>query len=92
MIARCPSADDPVRRASEQRASVISASNSVPRLRSGVSLADAYDALTTERPYRPALAHEAAMELLRREALCGWRRRGLVELFSRTLKVDEVPD
>jgi putative two-component system response regulator len=68
------------------------AGDEIPMTAQIVSVADAYDALTTERPYRPALIHEAAMELLRREAACGWRRRGLVELFSRTLKVDDPPD
>jgi putative nucleotidyltransferase with HDIG domain len=33
-----------------------------------IAVADAYEAMTSERPYRPALAPEAAAEELRREA------------------------
>ncbi len=30
-----------------------------------MALADVYDALISERPYRPAFTHETAMELIR---------------------------
>lgn len=33
-----------------------------------LSLADAYDAMTNERPYRPAMSHQEAVEELRRQA------------------------
>ena len=42
-----------------------------------VAVADVYDALTSDRPYRPGLAHEAALGRLRRES-------------SRTLDADLV--
>ncbi|MFN7017424.1 MAG: HD-GYP domain-containing protein [Fimbriimonadales bacterium] len=32
-----------------------------------VAVADAYDAMTNDRPYRPALSHEQAIEILRTE-------------------------
>lgn len=32
-----------------------------------VAVADAYDAMTSDRPYRPALSHEQAVEILRAE-------------------------
>jgi hypothetical protein len=33
-----------------------------------IAVADTFDAITSERPYRPAKAHKAALEILRREA------------------------
>ncbi|MDQ6778594.1 MAG: HD-GYP domain-containing protein, partial [Actinomycetota bacterium] len=33
-----------------------------------IAVADTFDAITSERPYRPAKAHKAAIEILRREA------------------------
>jgi hypothetical protein len=30
------------------------------------------------------------MDILRRDAACGWQMRDLVETFARTLKVDEL--
>jgi len=68
------------------------ARDEIPMTAQIVSVADAYDALTTERPYRPALVHEVAMDILRREAACGWRRRDLVETFAHTLMIDHTPD
>lgn len=44
-------------------------------------MVDAYDAMTTSRPYRAALSAEAAHEELRREVARGWHRRDLVEAF-----------
>ena len=55
-----------------------------------VSLADAYDSLTTDRPYRPAVAVDVAIGILRREATRGWRRSDLVEAFAQVLKFDET--
>jgi putative two-component system response regulator len=68
------------------------AGDEIPVTAQIVSVADAYDALITERPYRPALVHEVAMDILRREAACGWRRRDLVEEFAQALKVDRPSD
>jgi putative two-component system response regulator len=62
------------------------AGDQIPMTAQVVSVADAYDALTTHRPYRPALAHEMALDILRRDAACGWRRPDLVEVFAQTLK------
>jgi putative two-component system response regulator len=55
-----------------------------------VSLADAYDSLTTDRPYRPAVAVDVAIGILRREATRGWRRSDLVETMAQVLKFDET--
>jgi response regulator RpfG family c-di-GMP phosphodiesterase len=40
-----------------------------------------YDALTTARPYKQALARDRARDELRAEADRGWRRKDLVEMF-----------
>ena len=46
-----------------------------------VGIADVFDALTTERPYRCARLAEEAFEALRNEAAKGWRSRELVAAF-----------
>jgi len=53
----------------------------IPLLAQIVGVVDAYDAMTTSRPYRAALSVEAAHEELRRDVARGWRRRDLVESF-----------
>jgi len=53
----------------------------IPLLAQIVGVVDAYDAMTTSRPYRAALSVEAAFEELRRDVARGWRRPDLVEAF-----------
>ncbi len=53
----------------------------VPLLAQIVGVVDVYDALTTERPYRSALADDDAFDELRSEASMGIRSRALVETF-----------
>jgi putative two-component system response regulator len=53
----------------------------IPLLAQIVGVVDAYDAMTTSRPYRAALPVEVAHEELRRDVTRGWRRRDLVEAF-----------
>jgi len=53
----------------------------VPLLAQIVSIVDVFDALTTERPYRPALSRDHAFETLQLEATRGWRDRALVDVF-----------
>jgi putative two-component system response regulator len=54
----------------------------VPILAQIISLVDAYDAMTTDRPYRSACAPSAALESLYDDAARGWRDRGLVDAFA----------
>ena len=46
-------------------------------------VADVYDALINDRPYREALSSEEALEILRQEAMQGWIDASLVWKFSR---------
>jgi putative two-component system response regulator len=43
---------------------------------------DIYDALTTDRPYRPALPVEEALEMMRSEARRGWWDSELIDEFE----------
>lgn len=57
----------------------------VPLLAQIVAVVDVFDALTTERPYRAAVALDLAVEMLFDEAGRGWRDRALVDAFVRLL-------
>ena len=48
-----------------------------------LQVADVYDALTSDRPYREALTSEQALEILRQEAKYGWLDAALVSKVSR---------
>jgi putative two-component system response regulator len=53
----------------------------VPLLAQITGIVDVYDALTTDRPYRGALAPQVAVEMLREEARAGKRDLALVDEF-----------
>jgi len=53
----------------------------IPLLAQIMGVVDVFDALSTTRPYRPALTREAACAALREEVAEGWRRGDLVEAF-----------
>jgi putative two-component system response regulator len=53
----------------------------VPLLAQIIGIVDVYDAITTARPYKPALTPEDACEQLREEARRGWRDAGIVDVF-----------
>jgi putative two-component system response regulator len=47
-----------------------------------LQIVDIYDALTTDRPYRPALPVEEALETMRSEAKRGWWDSALIDEFE----------
>jgi len=54
---------------------------SIPLLARILQLSDIYDALTTQRPYKPALPQGDALAVLEDEARRGWRDSELVAVF-----------
>jgi putative two-component system response regulator len=54
----------------------------IPLLAQIMAIVDVYDALSTDRVYRPALSAEAAIAELSEEALRGWHRDDLVQEFA----------
>lgn len=56
----------------------------IPLLARILQIADVYDALTTARSYKPALAPEEAFRILEEEAFRGWRDPELLALFQET--------
>jgi putative two-component system response regulator len=59
--------------------------DAIPLLVRILSVADVYDALASERPYRPALAHAKCLDILRSDAAGGGLDADLVACFCRTL-------
>lgn len=57
------------------------AGDAIPLLAQIVSVVDVFDALTTDRPYRAALAVEVAYRMLSAEARAGWCPAHLVDTF-----------
>jgi putative two-component system response regulator len=53
----------------------------VPLLAQIIGIVDVYDAITTARPYKPALTPEDACAQLRHEAGRGWRDAAMVNVF-----------
>jgi putative two-component system response regulator len=58
------------------------AGNDVPLLAQIIGIADVFDALTCERPYRQAWSAERALEQLHAEVKKGWRDASLVATFA----------
>lgn len=54
-----------------------------------LQIADIYDALTTDRPYRMAISSEEALQILDYEAIRGWLHAALVSKFSRIRRASE---
>ena len=54
----------------------------IPLLAQIMGVVDVYDALTTDRPYRPAMTPADACAALEEEADRGWRRADLVREFT----------
>ncbi len=53
----------------------------IPLTAAILQLADVYDALTTDRPYRAAISREVALDTMEKEAIRGWWDRDLFAAF-----------
>lgn len=58
------------------------AGEQIPLLARILQTADIYDALTTKRPYKPALSHTEALAMMEEEVSRGWRDPELIPLFA----------
>ena len=63
----------------------------LPLLARILQVVDIYDALTTERPYKPAFTPEEALAVMRDETEKGWRDPHLVEVFADLLPLFRNP-
>lgn len=54
----------------------------VPLLAQIVGVVDAYDAITSKRPYQSQLPGADALAVLRKEVACGWRLGVIVDAFA----------
>jgi putative two-component system response regulator len=66
------------------------AEDSIPLLAQIVSIADVFDALTTDRPYRKALPTATAYQMMRDEARGGWCREDLLAAFIDLHRAREI--
>jgi putative two-component system response regulator len=58
------------------------AGEEIPLIARILQLADIFDALTAERPYKRAFTAEDALEIMRTEAAKGWRDPKLLPVFE----------
>ncbi|MGG6294042.1 HD domain-containing phosphohydrolase [Leptolyngbya sp. AN02str] len=56
--------------------------NDIPYLAQVFQMIDIFDALTHERPYKPALSAEESLRIMAEEAEKGWRNPELMEKFA----------
>lgn len=64
--------------------------DAIPLTARVLQLADVYDALTTDRPYRKADTQEVALEIMAKEASRGWWDRTLLEDFTTMVRSDNA--
>ena len=67
------------------------AGEAIPPTARILQVVDIYDALTTARPYKPALSQAAALSALRDEVTRGWRDPGVVEPFIELVERGNLP-
>jgi putative two-component system response regulator len=65
--------------------------DAIPLLAQLMGIVDVFDALTTARPYKPALSIPAAAQELAWEADRGWHRRDLVDTFIQLVGEGHLP-
>jgi putative two-component system response regulator len=65
--------------------------DAIPMLAQIVGVVDVFDALTSERPYKPALSRGDACDQLRQEVANGWRADALVESFVEIAAATHLP-
>jgi len=68
------------------------AGEEIPLLARILQVADIYDALTTERPYKRALSPEESFAVMEQEVRRGWRDPELVPLFASTIQTNPSAD
>jgi putative two-component system response regulator len=66
------------------------AGDAIPLTARVLQVVDIYDALTTARPYKPALSPDAAFAILESEAVRGWRDPVIVSAFRQVVLEDLV--
>ncbi len=66
--------------------------NEIPYLAQVFQIIDIYDALTSERPYKPAYSPAEALSIIRQETEKGWRNPELVEKFIEFIHRIEVKE
>ncbi|MEB3827960.1 two-component system response regulator [Phormidium sp. CCY1219] len=64
----------------------------IPFLAQVFQAIDIYDALTSERPYKPAFSPEKALEIMAEETERGWRNPKLMERFWEFIRKTEMGD
>jgi putative two-component system response regulator len=55
-----------------------------------LQIVDVYDALTTERPYKPAIAQDHALALMKREVRRGWWDPKVFAAFEQLIRADAI--
>jgi putative two-component system response regulator len=66
------------------------AGEDIPLLARILQVADIYDALTTQRSYKPALTHAQALSVMEQEVKRGWRDPELIPLFAEIATGDDT--